>query len=254
METLENYTYLSNTTSSSSMHVYFNNLLVGRKPLMNSLCFYRDGLQEYKKKHNELKAAVRKELGLVSDELFASEFVNGDEKSSDQETGSGKEAEDGGSPAVENSSESQQEQPVDETSVESAAVASANGHVVEPAEVKTDGDGDGDRAASDAEVKIVNGGSEVRAAGEETETSAPNEVNSNTANGEVKSDDAVDEMKSESEEVNGEINGACDVTVSPTVLKNKGTWADVVSKAGKAGDTAVNGVADNVTANGEAEE
>ncbi|XP_074494222.1 clustered mitochondria protein homolog [Sebastes fasciatus] len=214
----------------------------------------RDGLQEYKKKHNELKAAVRKELGLVSDELFASEFVNGDEKSSDQETGSGKEAEDGGSPAVENSSESQQEQPVDETSVESAAVASANGHVVEPAEVKTDGDGDGDRAASDAEVKIVNGGSEVRAAGEETETSAPNEVNSNTANGEVKSDDAVDEMKSESEEVNGEINGACDVTVSPTVLKNKGTWADVVSKAGKAGDTAVNGVADNVTANGEAEE
>ncbi|XP_037633331.1 clustered mitochondria protein homolog isoform X2 [Sebastes umbrosus] len=212
----------------------------------------RDGLQEYKKKHNELKAAVRKELGLVSDELFASEFVNGDEKSSDQETGSGKEAEDGGSPAVENSSESQQEQPVDETSVESAAVASANGHVVEPAEVKADGDGD--RAASDAEVKIVNGGSEVRAAGEETETSAPNEVNSNTANGEVKSDDTVDEMKSESEEVNGEINGACDVTVSPTVLKNKGTWADVVSKAGKAGDTAVNRVADNVPANGEAEE
>lgn len=212
---------------------------------------HRDGLQEYKKKHKELKAAVAKELGfIVTNELVAPETVNGEEKSSDQETGSGKEAVDGGSTAVENTSGSQQEQP--------AAIASANGHVVEPAEEnqheeKTDVEGgDSDRAASDAEVKIVNGESEVRAAGEETETRATNEVNSNTANGEIKSDATIDEMKSG--EVNGEINGACDVTVSPSVLKSKGTWADVVSKANGAVaiEKAVNGVA--ATANGEAEE
>ncbi|XP_049907229.1 clustered mitochondria protein homolog [Epinephelus moara] len=223
---------------------------------------HRDGLQEYRRKHNELKEAVRKELGLtVSNGRIITETVIGEEKNSDQETGSGKEAEDGGSPAVEKTSESQQEQPVEENvAVESAAVVSANGDVVESAEEsqqeeKTDVDGkDSDRAAADAEVKVVNGESEVRAAGEETDTSAPNEVNTSTANGEVKSDVTADEMKSESGEVNGEINGASDAAVSPTFLKSKGTWADVVSKASGAGNTAVNGVAGSVTANGEAEE
>ncbi|KAF1389086.1 hypothetical protein PFLUV_G00069810 [Perca fluviatilis] len=218
---------------------------------------HRDGLQEYKKKHKELKAAVAKELGfIVTNEPVASETVNGEEKGSEQETGSGKEAEDGGSSALKNTSKSQQKKPVKETSVKSAAIVSANGHVVESAEEnqheeKTDVDGgDSDRAASDAEVKIVNGESKVRAAGKETETSAPNEVNSNTANGEIKYDATIDEMKSESDEVNGKINGACNITVSPSVLKSKGTWADVVSKANGAGGihTAVNGVADNVTA------
>ncbi|XP_059193770.1 clustered mitochondria protein homolog [Centropristis striata] len=224
---------------------------------------HKDGLQEYKKKHKELKAAVARELGfIVSDDYVVTKLVNEEEKSSDQETGSGKEAEDEGSPAVENASESQQEKPAEETSEKSAAIVSANGHVVEPAkenehEEKTDVDGeDRDSAASGVEVKVVNGESEVKAAGEETETSAPNEVNSNTANGETESDATVDEVKSESGEVNGEINGACSVAVSPTVLKSKGTWADVVSKANGAGDTntAVNGEAANVTANGEAEE
>ncbi|XP_070760676.1 clustered mitochondria protein homolog [Enoplosus armatus] len=209
-----------------------------------------DRLQEYRKKHQELKAAVAKELGFkVTYELVASEAMNGGEKSSDQETGCGKEAEDRGSPVVEEASESRQEQPVEE----SAATVSANGHVVEPAEhnqheEKMDVDGgDSDRAASDAEVKVVNGESEVRATGEESETS--------TANGEIK---PADEMKSESDKVNGDLNGALDI--SPSVLKSKGTWADVVSKAATANGTgdkdtvAVNGVADSVTANGVAEE
>lgn len=203
-------------------------VILDRKPLMNSLCFHSDRLQEYKQKHRELKAAVAKELGFtVTSELFASETVNVGEISSDQDTGCEKEAEDGESPAVEN---------VSETLVESAATVSANGHVVEPAELnqheeKTDVDGgvseDSDTAASDAEVKVVNGESGVRAAGEGM--------------------------------VNGEINGAFDTTASKSALKSKGTWADVVSKAPiangtRAKDTAVNGVADNVTANGVAEE
>ncbi|XP_068559636.1 clustered mitochondria protein homolog [Cebidichthys violaceus] len=215
---------------------------------------HRDGLQEYRKKHKELKAAVAKELGfIVTDELVASETMNGEEKSSDQETGSRKEADDGGSPAVENTSEGQQEQPVEETLVKSAATASVNGHVVQPAEVngheeKTDVDAaDSDRAASDAEVKIVNGESEVR-------DSTPNDANSNTVNGEIGSDATVTVINSESDEVNGDTNGACDIPVSPSVLKSKGTWADVVSKANGGKDTVVNIAADKVTANGTAQE
>ncbi len=211
---------------------------------MNSLCLYSNRLQEYRQKHNELKAAVAKELGFkITREPIASETLNGGEKNSDQETGCRKEGEDGGSPAVENASERQQEGPAEKCLVESVAIA--NGHVE-----KTDTDG-GDSEDSDraAEVKLVNGESEVRATGEEAETS--------TANGEIKSDAAVDEVKSD--EVNGEINGALDITTSPLVLKSKGTWADVVSKPaivnGTGGkNTAVNGVADSVTANGVAEE
>uniref|UniRef100_A0A4W6G9E7 Si:ch211-166a6.5 n=1 Tax=Lates calcarifer TaxID=8187 RepID=A0A4W6G9E7_LATCA len=223
-----------------------------------------DRLQEYKKKHLERKAAAARELGFnLNYEPIASETVKGGEKSSDQETGRGKEAQEGGSPAVENNSESQQEEDV---SVESAAEIPANGHVVESADQdqhdeKRDVDGgnseESDRAASDAEVKLVNGESEVRAAGEETETSVQNGVEGSTANGEVKSEATCNEMKSD--EKDGEINGAVNVTASPPVLKSKGTWADVVvSKAvmtNGTGDkgTAVNGVADRVTANGAAE-
>nr|XP_046243227.1 clustered mitochondria protein homolog [Scatophagus argus]XP_046243228.1 clustered mitochondria protein homolog [Scatophagus argus] len=185
-----------------------------------------DRFQEYKQKHLELKAAVAKELGFkIPNELVPSETVQEGEKSPAQETGCGKDAEDGGISAEENTSEGQQEQPVEETLVEGAAIASANGHVVKPAEQNQHGDSD--TAASDAEVKIVNGESEVRAAGEETE---------------MKSDD-----------VNGEMNGALEITTSPTVLKSKGTWADVVSKAPVANGT-VNGVTDSVTENGVAEE
>ena len=204
---------------------------------MNSLCSYSDKFQEYKQKHLELKAAVARELGFKVVNGVVTPLDEG-EKSSDQETGSGKEADDGGSSAVENAGESQQEQPAEETSVETAAVESANGHVVEPAD---DSQHEGsDRAAS--EVKIVNGESEVTATGEEDETS--------TANGDV---------KSESEEVNGEINGAVEVPASPSVLKSKGTWADVVSKAAVVNgtgdkDAAVNGVVDSITANGVAKE
>ncbi|XP_008280230.1 clustered mitochondria protein homolog [Stegastes partitus] len=189
-----------------------------------------DRLQEYKQKHLELKAAVRRELGLkLPNESAALEAVNGEENSSEQETGCGKEAEDEGNPAAENTSESQQEQPVEEVSVESTATVSANGHGAEPAvqdqhEEKTDADSE--RADSDVEVKIVSEGVE---------------------------------MKSGSGEENGEINGAEEIIASPSVLKSEVTWADVVSKpiiTNGTGDkaSAVNGVEDSVTVNGTAEE
>ncbi|XP_034072275.1 clustered mitochondria protein homolog isoform X1 [Gymnodraco acuticeps] len=217
---------------------------------------HRDGLQEYWKKHKELKAAVAKELGFIVTNGVVTLIVNEEEKSSDPNTGSGKEAEDGGSPAVENASDSQQEQPEEESSEKSDAMT--NGHVVEPAVESQQGEkadvegGESDRA-SDAEVNIVNGGSEVSDAGQETESSAPNEVNSNIVNGEVQSNATADEIKSESNGVNGEINAACDITVKHSVVKSNGTWADVVSKANGAADTAVNGTAGSVTANREAE-
>ncbi len=210
------------------------------------MCFHSDKFQEYRQKHQELKVAVAKELGFDVSKMFgASETVNGREKSSDLETGSGKEAEDGGSPAVENTGESQQEQPVTEILDDNAAVVLANGHA-EQNQCE-----EGDRAAPDTEAKTVNGESEVSAAGEETVTS--------TANGEIKSDAAADVRKSVSDKVNGEINGDLDIATSPTVLKSKGSWADVVSKGAVANgtgdkETAVNGVADSVTANGVAEE
>ncbi|XP_023149940.2 clustered mitochondria protein homolog [Amphiprion ocellaris] len=189
-----------------------------------------DRLQEYKQKHLELKAAVQRELGLIPPNgPAASEAVNGEEKSSEQETGCGKEAEDGGNPAAENTSESQQEQPVEEVSVDSTATVSANGHEVESAvenqhEEKTDAESEG--AASDVEVKVVN--------------------------------ESV-EMKSDAVEENGEINGAEEIIVSPSVLKSEVTWAAVVSKPVITNGTedkvsAVNGVEDGVTVNGTAEE
>lgn len=211
------------------------------KTFMNMLSFHSDRLQEYKQKHLELKAAVRKEL---------EKQMNGEEKSATQETGCRKEVKDGGSPAVE------------KNSVESATVVSANGHVVEPAEheKKTEGAG-GDSEHSDraAQVEIVNGESEKKAEAEESETSGPNGVESSAANGEMKSDATDDEMKSGSDEVNDAVNEALGSPASPSVLKSKASWADVVvSKAVVANGTgnevtAVNGVAD-VTANGSAEQ
>ncbi|XP_030592954.1 clustered mitochondria protein homolog [Archocentrus centrarchus] len=179
-----------------------------------------DRFQEYKQKHLELKAAVAKELGLKLPNV-ASMIANEGGKSSDQETGCGKEPEGGGNPAAENTSESQQGQQVEEASLESAGDISANGHVVEPAEQsqqKERTNAEGDKAASD-KVQTVN------------------------------------EMQSSS----GELNGRIDVTASPSALRSEVTWADVVSKSvvasgtgGKA--TAVNGVGDGNTANGTAEE
>lgn len=233
---------------------------------MNLLCFRSDKFQEYKQKHLERKAAALKELGIkLLNEPAVSDNVNGGQKSSAKEIGCGKEAEDGGSPAVER--KSQQEQPVEEVSVERAAVVSASDHVVQPVEQiqheekadvdRQDGE-DSERAASDAEVKIVNGESEVMAAGQETETSVQNGIKSNTANGKIKSEAKSDDMKSH--EKNNEMNGPGVLTANTSVLKSKGTWADVVvSKAIIANgtavkDPAVNGVAHNVSANGTAEE
>lgn len=225
-----------------------------------NLCFYSDKFQEYKQKHLERKAAVVKELGLkLPNEPVVSETVKG-QKNSAKETGCGKEAEDGGSPAVER--KSQQEQPLEEGSVERAAVVPVSDHVVQPAEQiqheeKTDVDRkrgeDREKAASDAEMKVVNGDPEGRAAGQETETSVQNGVKSNTDNREIKSETKCDGMKSD--EKNCEINGPGVLTANATVLKSKGTWADVVvSKGFVANGTAHKGpVVNGVTHNGTAE-
>lgn len=194
-----------------------------------------DKLQEYRQKHNELKAAVAKELGfdLGAKQLFSLNSLNWAEKGLDQETGSGQEAEEKGNLG----SESQEMLKVEETSAESVAVVSSNNHVVEP-------------VSPVAEVQEVNGGSEVMAEREETDGES-----SSTASGEIKPEATADEIK----EVNGEINGAVNAPISPSALKSKGTWADVASKvpvANRKADTdqAVNGVVDSVTAHGAAEE
>ncbi|KAM7391868.1 hypothetical protein PAMP_022519 [Pampus punctatissimus] len=181
---------------------------------------HSDRLQEYKQKHQELKAAVRKEV----------ESEMNREKSTDQETGCEKEVKNGENPAVESKTEGQQEQPVEESSVESATVVSANGHVVEPTECedKTEiGGCDSEDSDKAAEAKIVNGETENKAEAEESETSAPTGVKSSTANGEMKSEAKVDEMKSGSDEINGATNGDLDITATPPVLKR--TWAEIVA-------------------------
>lgn len=217
--------------------------------LVNMLCFHSDRLQEYKQKHLELKAAVRKEL---------EKEMNGEEKSADQETRCGKEVKDGGSLVVEGNTESQQVPPV-EISVESATVVSANGHVLKPAEHEEKGDGD-DSEHSDraAEAEIVNGETEKKAEAEESETSVVNGVESSAANGEMKYDATDDEMKPGTVEVNDTVDEALDSTASPSVLKIKASWADVAVSnavvANGAGNevTAANGAAD-VIADGSAE-
>lgn len=184
--------------------------------------FCSDKLQEFKQKHQELKAAVAKELGF---KLLNSEAMDGREKNSDQETGCGKEGEEEG-----NSTKT-------ECLVESAAVVSVNGSDVEPVE-QNQAEGS-DRAAPDA--KTVNG-----VTGEES-----------TAKADVKENATVGEARSD--EINGEMNGALDTVTSPSGLKGKGTWADIVSNATLANGTGdkvtnVKKVAGHITANGVAEE
>lgn len=190
--------------------------------------FCSDKLQEFKQKHKELKAAVAKELGF---KLLNSETVDGREKNSDQETGCGKEVEEDGNSTM------------TESSVESAAVASVDGSDVEPVE-QNQAEGS-DRAAPDA--KTVNGVPEAGATGEES-----------TAKADVKKENAtVGETRSD--EINGEMNGALDTVTSPSGLKGKGTWADIVSNSTLANGTGdkvanVKKVAGHITANGVAEE
>lgn len=228
---------------------------------MNEFIFFHsDRFQEYKQKHLERKAAALKELGIkLPNGPITSEAGDRGQKSSDKDTGCGKEAEDRGSSSLENNSESQQEQPVEVT-----AAVSANGHVVQPAEQiqhkeKTNADREeSDRPPSDSEGKIVNGESGVRVAGQKTETSVQNGVESSTANGENKCEATCVEMKSG--EKHDERKGTGDITTNPSVLKSKATWADIVAKAPtdvngtKDKEPVVNGVACNVSANGSAKE
>ncbi|XP_029016845.1 clustered mitochondria protein homolog [Betta splendens] len=185
---------------------------------------HSDKFQEYKQKHLERKAAAQRELGLkLNSDLTVSDTVNGGEKSSAKETGGGTEA-DGGSPAVDRA----------------AAVAASD---VEQTQQEVKEDAEGEKSASDPEVKMANGETKLTAAGQETGTSVPNGIKSSTANGKTKNN-----------EKNGEINGAGVITAKASVLSSKGTWADVVSKPFVANGPAVNGVAHNVSANGTAEE
>lgn len=185
--------------------------------------FRSDKLQEFKQKHQELKAAVAKELGF---KLLNSEAMDGREKNSDQETGCGKEGEEEGNSTM------------TESSVESAAVVSVNGSDVEPEQNQAEGS---DRAAPD--TKTVNGVPEAGATGEESKN--------------FKENATADEARSD--EINGEMNGALDTVTSPSGLKGKGTWADIVSNATLASGTGdkvtnVKKVAGHITANGVAEE
>lgn len=181
--------------------------------------FSSNGLQEYKQKHQERKAAVRKELGLkFPNEQEDSDSAKAADKSSKQVT------EDG------------------------AGVVTANGHMIESAEQNQLNEkmhiNKGE--SSDSRVKMMNGGPEVTAAGEEAYCGL--------ANGGV---DAFD--KTESEKNDGKVNGTANPTASPPALKTQRSWADVVSKSGTVNqlpkkDAEVNGVTEEVTANGTAEE
>uniref|UniRef100_A0A667YRG9 Clustered mitochondria protein homolog n=1 Tax=Myripristis murdjan TaxID=586833 RepID=A0A667YRG9_9TELE len=228
-----------------------------------------DRLQEFKQRLLEQRAKEEREGATkVAEEPVASATQNGEETSSDKETGCEKEPEEGGSPAEEKADSVQDDQ-CQQTSVESAAVAQVNGHVEEPDEqnpneekIVTEGDSEhSDRPASDAESKvIVNGEVEVKATGEETETHTVNEE-SRTENGEVKSEGTDTQTKSDSDEVNGFINGVLEITADPSELKSREASADVVvSKAVIANgtgerDAEVNGVAEGgAITNGRAEE
>ncbi|KAM9857800.1 clustered mitochondria protein homolog [Aulostomus maculatus] len=209
---------------------------------------HSDRLQEYKQKHLELKAAVAKELAYkaASTELFASETANGGEENEHPETGCGKEAENGGSPTLENTIESHGEASAD-------AIVSANGHVVEPEhEEKTETEGENSERA-DAEGKLENGETVEKA---ETESSAANGVRSSVTTEEIKSDTAADEMKSGFSEVNGALNGSLEIT-APSVLKGNKSWADVpevmIANGAADKDGEVNG-AESISVNGTTEE
>lgn len=234
------------------------------------MCFLSDRLQEFKQRLLEQRAKEEREGATkVTEEPVASAAQNGEETSSDKETGCEKEPEEGGSPAEEKADNVQDDQ-CQQTSVESAAIVQVNGHVEEPDEqnpneekIVTEGDSEqGDRPASDAKSKvIVNGEVDVKPTGEETETHTVNEEEGRTENGEVKSEAKDTQTKSDSDEVNGFINGVLEITADPSELKSKEASADVaVSKAVIANgtgdrDAEVNGVAEgSAITNGRAEE
>lgn len=210
-------------------------------PLTNVLCFHSDRFQEYKQKHQELKAAVAKELAnRVHDELFTFPVVNGAEKTADGETGCGKEVENRGSPSLENTMESEQEQPAEEAGNSGDGLVST---AMEPEQEQTT-DVDGDSA--DAGGGVENGETVTEVG---TEPGEPEGGQGSTDDGEVTSDPTVNKMQSETDEVNGAINGGLESTGSTSALKRRGSLADVVlndvtANGTEGGDTAVNGAAE----------
>ncbi|KAM4616138.1 clustered mitochondria protein homolog [Polymixia lowei] len=221
---------------------------------------HSDRLQEFKQKLLEQRAAeAAEEANKISNEPATTETEKGANKSSDKETG-WEEAGNGGSPAEQSISESQEDQPMEEVPVENSTTAPVNVHVVELAEqsqseekTATDiGDSeDSGRPSSEAELKgTVNGEADVKSAGEDTEPPITNEEIIVENEG-VEYEVTLNEMqKSGSDEINGGINGTPDITADLSDLKNKEVLADaVISKA-----TIANGIEDrDVTVNGEAE-
>ncbi|XP_061624091.1 clustered mitochondria protein homolog isoform X1 [Phyllopteryx taeniolatus] len=173
-----------------------------------------DRYQEYKQKHQEVKAAVAKELmSQAAKELL--EVTNGHEEPA-QETGSGagEEVPNGGSLTLEETSESQR---VQGTSVDT--VGSANGHV---GEEKTEVD----RGKAEPSQSV---GLNAEAKTEDFAHGDSSAANGVKATEEMQSDQTSDE-----------------VTGSP---KSKGTWADVVSNMSAAAETGSNGV-QSISVNG----
>lgn len=117
-----------------------------------------DRLQEYRQKHQELKASVAEELGL---KLLTSGMVDRSETNPVQETGNGNHTEDGGGSEVENAIQTVNEG--------SEAAVSTNGSSEENQHE------DSDRSTSEAVVEAVNGVAEVRPADDAADK--PVEVN-----------------------------------------------------------------------------
>nr|XP_057926888.1 clustered mitochondria protein homolog isoform X1 [Doryrhamphus excisus] len=152
--------------------------------------------QELKQKHQELKAAVAKELmSKAANELL--EVMNGQDKEQAQGIGNGKEV-----PSL-------QEKPVEETSVDTAA--SANCQMVEPEEEK-------EVAGGEAEPKMVDC--------TDLESSAANGVETT----EEMHCDQTNEMKSGSDKVTGSLKSKAtwaDIVVSNTTVVNGGVKISV---------------------------
>lgn len=119
-----------------------------------------DGLQDYKQKHQELKAAVAEELGL---KLLTSAVMDRSETNTAQETGCVNNAEDVGGPEVENTIKTVNEG--------CAATVSANGSSEQTQHE------DSDSTASEGVEGPVNGVAEVSPANNAADSVKSAEVN-----------------------------------------------------------------------------
>lgn len=94
--------------------------------MTNCMFFFShsDRFQEYKQKHLERKVAAAKELGikLITGSAIT-DLINAREGTSNKETGSWKEGQDGRNKAEENGGDNQEQQPVEDESKSGASVS-----------------------------------------------------------------------------------------------------------------------------------